>query len=331
MPNTNPVIDTPELVRSITRNSPIDTYVLAAITEASGAKVMNDLKSLQEAGAPGFTDDGRPVTDPEFMKKALEFSAETGCMIASHSEDFSVGEFGAIRPGEIADELGVRGWAPERESNMVGRDCQLAIETGGHLQVCHISATQSVEFVRKAKSEGVNVTAEVTPHHLVLTVDAVIEFGTNAKMNPPLGIEKDRQVLIEALKDGTIDCVATDHAPHSPEEKFVDLGKAPYGVIGLETSFPVCYTHLVKTGRLSLSRLIEAMAIRPREIYSLPKIGIYEKSPADLTLADLENDYVIDQERFYSKSRNCPFAGETVLGKILMTFHNGIIQYRVDG
>lgn len=331
MPNTLPVIDTPELVRRISGNSPIELRTLAILSTGRKIGKLSDLTALFKAGAVGFTDDGLPVMDADIMRSALEFSAESGTVIANHCEDFSIGGFGAIRDSDISEELGVSGWNPERESVMAERDCRLSMETGGKLHICHVSYSGTIDVIRSAKSKGAKVTAEVTPHHLVLTTEAVRQFGTDAKMNPPLGDDVDRDALISALEDGVIDCIATDHAPHTPEEKSGGLGKAAFGVIGLETSFPACYTHLVKSGRISLSRVIDALSARPRDIYSLERVGLFDGSRADLVLISMDEEFIVDPDKFESKSRNCPFRGMKVFGRILWTMYAGKIKWKYHG
>ncbi len=326
MPNTAPVVDSPGLVKELTRDEPIELRVLSAATLGSKSRELADLPALLAAGAVGFTDDGMPVSDDELMRAALGFSQEHGVPITSHAEDLTIGDRGAVRSGATALKLGVSGWDPRREYEMVKRDIRLAEETGGWLHVCHVSTRQSVALIREAKGRGVNVTAEVTPHHLTLTVDDVPEIGPNAKMNPPLGDDEDREALIDALRDGTIDCIATDHAPHTRDEKSQSLEDAPFGAIGLENSFSVCWTELVLGKKISLTRLIEAMCHRPREIYGLEPVGLFEGSRADLVLVDLEGTWIVDPEDFRSKGRNCPFAGRDLEARIVWTMYRGEIH-----
>lgn len=328
MPNTSPVIDTPELVRDMTRDEPIELRVMGAVTLESRSRELTDFEALREAGAVGFSDDGTPVSEFVFMKAALTYSSEAGVPIASHAEDTSFGLGGIVRMGMIAESLGVPGWNPKRESAMVERDLKMARKFGGHIHVCHVSTTESVDFLRRGRKHDISMSAEVTPHHLGLTIDAVSQYGADAKMNPPLGTEEDRQILIEALADGTIDCIATDHAPHTPEEKSTGLMRAPFGVIGLETSFAVVYTELVKPGRITLNRLIDAMSHVPREIYNLEKVGLYKGSRADMTLVDLERTWVVEPGKFESKARNCPFAQRELGGKVLWTMYRGDVAWK---
>lgn len=331
MPNTVPVVDKPELIRELTADEPVELKVMGAVTYGSESRELTDFAALIDAGAVGLTDDGEAIAVPVFMKAALQFSEEKGIPVASHAEEPTFGLKGVVRPGLIADSLGVPGWNPGRESSMVERDIGLAVENGGHVHFCHVSVDQSVEFIRKAKQEKVDVTAEVTPHHLSLTVNDVPTLGADGKMNPPLGTEKDRDILIEALADGTIDCIATDHAPHTPEEKSRSLDRAPFGVIGLETSFSVVYTDLVKTGKVGLDRVVEAMSSVPRGIYNLEQVGLFKGSRADLVLVDFEKAWKVDPDKFESKARNCPFAGRELFGKVLLTMYRGKILWKYQG
>lgn len=330
MPNTNPAVDTFEIVEMLTRDEPIELRVMGAITVGTKSRELVEMEPLFEAGAVGFTDDGEPVIEPVFMRAALDFGKQHGVPVASHAENPTIGLRGIIREGIISDTMGVPGWNAQRESTMIDRDCNLAGRIGAQLHIYHVSVKQSVDIIRQAKADGVNVTAEITPHHLALTVDIVPDLLANAKMNPPLGTDEDRWALIEGFKDGTIDCIATDHAPHTPEEKLRDLAKAPYGVIGLETSFGVCFTELVKKGNLPLSRLIDGMSIRPREIFKLEKIGLFEGSRADLVLVDLDREWVVDPDKFESKSQNCPFVYRNLYGKVLWTMYRGEIAWKLS-
>jgi dihydroorotase len=327
MPNTKPVVDTPALVHELTRDEPLELRVMAAVTKGIMSRDLTDLSSLLKAGAAGFSNDGQPIWTSELMASALEFSKKSGAKIADHAEYKSFHQNGPVRLGPVSKKLNVPGWDPSREWEMVERDIRIAHDTGGYLHICHVSTTRSVEAIRKAKSEGVNVTAEVTPHHLTLTSENVIEFGSNAKMNPPLGDELDRHALVEALSDGTLDCIATDHAPHTVDDKAKGIQDSPFGVTGLETSFPVCYTKLVKPGLITLNRLIDAISISPRRIFGLDRIGLFEGSRADMVLVDVDDNWNIDVRKFMSKGRNCPFDGMKVNGKILWTMYRGKLAY----
>ncbi len=330
MPNTNPAVDRPEIVKDLTRDEPLELRVMGAITVGTDTRVLVELDPLFEAGAVAFTDDGQPVIEPVFMKAALRSGQENGIPVASHAENPTIGLMGIIRGGIIAESLDLPGWNARRETSMIERDCDLAGSIGGHVHFCHVSVKQSLDVIRQAKADGVNITAEVTPHHLALTVDIVPDLTSYAKMNPPLGFEEDRLALIEGFRDGTIDCIATDHAPHTIEEKSKDLLKAPYGVIGLETSFGVCYTELIKNGNLPLSRLIDGMSIKPREIFHLERIGLFEGSRADLVLVDLDREWKVDPGKFESKARNSPFLNRDLFGKVLWTMYKGNIAWELN-
>lgn len=327
MPNTNPPLSTAELVSEYTRNEPVRSYVAAAVTSDRAGKQINDLETLSNAGAAAFSDDGSPVHDDSIMADALVKSKQLGLRIMSHAENLELVKGGAIVKGEVADELGLAGIERDAESSMVERDIQLAAKTQGLLHICHVSTKKSVELIRKAKSDGVNITAEVTPHHLLLNHKAVLKYGSNAKMNPPLAYEEDRLACINGLKDGTLDIIATDHAPHSKEEKAQSISDAPFGIIGLETSFALIYTHLVKTGELTFMQLIERMSLLPSRIFNLPGGSITAGNPADLTIVDLNGEYTIDAGKFHSKSANTPFGNWNVHGKIKWTIVDGEIRF----
>lgn len=327
MPNTNPPLSTAELVAEYTRNEPVRSYVAAAVTSDRAGKQINNLESLHKAGAAAFSDDGSPVHDDSIMADALVKSKQLGLRIMSHAENLELVRGGAIVRGAVADELGLAGIERDAESSMVERDIQLAALHQGLLHICHVSTKKSVELIRQAKSDGVNITAEVTPHHLLLNHKAVLQYGSNAKMNPPLAYEEDRQACINGLKDGTLDIIATDHAPHSKEEKSQSVSDAPFGIIGLETSFALMYTHLVKIGELTLTQLIERMSLHPSRIFNLPGGSITAGNPADLTIVDLNGEYTIDARKFHSKSANTPFDNWNVHGKIKWTIIDGEIRF----
>jgi dihydroorotase len=327
MPNTNPPLSTAELVSEYTRNEPVRSYVAAAVTSDRAGKQINDLETLYNAGAAAFSDDGSPVHDDSIMADALIKSKQLGLRIMSHAENLELVKGGAIVKGEVADELGLAGIERDAESSMVERDIQLAAKTQGLLHICHVSIKKSVELIRKAKSDGVNITAEVTPHHLLLNHKAVLKYGSNAKMNPPLAYEEDRLACVDGLKDGTLDIIATDHAPHSKEEKSQSVSDAPFGIIGLETSFALMYTHFVKTGELTLMQLIERMSLLPSRIFNLPGGSITAGNPADLTIVDLNGEYTIDAGKFHSKSANTPFGNWNVQGRVKWTIVDGEIRF----
>lgn len=327
MPNTSPPLATKELIVEYTRHSPVHAYVAAAVTKGRSGKAIGNIDSLVTAGAVALTDDGSPIVSDDIMSEALGKSAEFGIRIMSHAENPELSAGGAIIKGEISEHFGVTGIDYNAESSMVSRDIDLARKTGGNLHICHVSTKKSVELIRKAKSQGCNITAEVTPHHLLLTDVAVLKQGAMAKMNPPLAFEEDRNACIQGLKDGTLDVVATDHAPHTNEEKSEGLDAAPFGVSGLEISFPLLYTYLVKRGVLTLSELIDRMSNRPARVFNLSGGGLIAGNVADIAIFDLKETFQIDPDMFYSKGKNTPFAGWNVYGKVRYTIVDGEFRF----
>lgn len=332
MPNTRPVLDTPELMRYIydTAEKKGSCRVLpyAAITRGERGEELTDMEALKAAGAIGFTDDGIGVQNAGLMRAAMERAKELGLPIVIHAEDESLAGKGCMNEGEVSRRLGLPGIPGVAESVHVARDALLAELTGAHLHVCHISDASAVDIVRWAKRRGIRVTAEVTPHHLLLTDEGIDGTDANWKVNPPLRTENDRLACLIGLVDGTIDMIATDHAPHSEEEKRRAFQVAPFGFVGLETAFPLLYTELaVKTKRLTLRQLVQKMAVAPAEIFGLPGGRIAEGAPADLTVLDLERERVIDPAAFASKGRNTPFAGRKAKGWPVLTLCNGRVTH----
>lgn len=330
MPNLKPVPDSPEVMEAYTElireraQVRVEPYASISFGE-KGAEVV-DMEALLKAGAAAFSDDGVGVQDGNVMKAAMEKAKGLGAVIAAHTEDNSLKNGGCVHLGAFSERTGLRGIPSACEWAQVERDIDLVRQTGAKYHVCHVSAKETVDLVRKAKAEGLSVTCEITPHHLV-SVDEDVK-DANWKMNPPLRSAEDREALIQALADGTADIVATDHAPHTKEEKAREIGLAPFGIVGSETAFPLLYTNLVKTGRLSLERLAEAMTKKPAEIFGFEDRGeIRPGLSADLVLVDLDKEYVIDPETFKSKGRNTPYAGETVFGKVLLTMAEGKVIY----
>lgn len=330
MANTKPVVDniytlTDILTRAKSEN--IHIYQTTAITKGLQGKELADLQALASAGSCGFTDDGIPIMDETLCRKAMETAAKLNVPVSLHEEDPSYISENGINHGVVSAHLGIQGSPSIAEEVMVERDCRLALQTKAHTVIQHISSGKSIDFVRKAKAQGANIHAEATPHHFTLTEEAVIRYGSLAKMNPPLRTETDRLAIIEGLKDGTIDLIATDHAPHSEEEKAKEpLWTAPSGITGLETSLGLGITSLVKKGHLSLMELIEKMTINPAKLYKLPGGRIEENAPADFVIFDPDEEWIVDE--FASKSANTPFKGEKLFGKIHYTICNGKIVYR---
>lgn len=329
MPNTDPVTDNQAaigyIIREAIRAGYSRVYPVGAITKNIKGESLAEMGGMVDAGAVAFTDDGNCVASAEIMRKALTYSLIFNVPIIQHCEDPTLVVNGVMNEGIVATRLGLQGIPAESEEIIVYRDCALARLTGARLHVAHISCARSVEVVRKFKAEGVKVTAEVTPHHFSLTEKAVDGYNTNARMAPPLRAEADLKALRGGLADGTIDCIASDHAPHHYDEKEAAFADAPNGVIGLETSFPISYTELVRGGVLDFSTLIRKMSAAPAEILNLPGGSLGKGDPADVTVLDLDTEWVIDKNRFRSKSRNTPFHGRKAAGRAVATIVGGKI------
>lgn len=329
MANTKPTVDSVETLKDIlTRGAKekIRIYQTAAVSQGLKGEIMNDFDALKAAGACGFTDDGIPLLDVDFCSKAMEKAAQLNMPISLHEEDKSFITNNGINAGEVSEKLGIKGSPSIAEEVMVARDCMLALHTKAPVVIQHISSGNSVALVRLAKKLGADIHAEATPHHFTLTEEAVLTYGTLAKMNPPLRTEKDRLAIIEGLKDGTIDLIATDHAPHSEEEKNKPLTEAPSGITGLETSLGLGITNLVKTGHLTLMELLEKMTWNPAALYHLPSGSIEKDAPADLVIFDPDEKWTADT--FLSKSSNTPFKGAELYGKIHYTICRGEVVYK---
>jgi dihydroorotase len=329
MANTRPVNDDVSVTRFILARAAeaglARVYPAAAITMGLEGRVPCDYEGLKAAGAVAISDDGRPLLDSRLMRRALEKAARLKMAVISHSEDPYLVEGGVMNEGPVATELGVAGIPNAAESIMVLREIALCELTGAPVHIAHVSTRESVKAIREAKKRGVPVTAETAPHYFLLTDEAVRRHGADAKMNPPLRSEKDRLAVRQGLADGTIDCIATDHAPHAPEEKAVGLEKAPNGIIGLETAVPLSLS-LVSEGVLSLSALIAKMSTAPARILGIP-CGLRVGMPADVTLIDPDLEYTIEPSLFRSRSRNSPFLGMKVKGKAVMTIVAGRIVF----
>lgn len=321
MPNLNPCPDTPDHMRLLTdlieRDAAISVFPYATITVGEKGEALTDFGALKSV-AIAFSDDGKGVQDESLMRRAMQSAVKEGVMIVAHCEDNRLLNGGYIHDGAYARRNGHRGISSESEWRQIERDLRLAEETGAAYHVCHISTKESVSLIRAAKARGVNVTCETAPHYLVLDESDLREEG-RFKMNPPLREKADRLALIDGIVDGTIDVIATDHAPHAEQEKTLGLKKSAMGIVGLETAFPVLYTELVLTGVISLEKLIELMSVNPRKRFGIPNEGE--------TLWDLSQEYKIDASRFLSMGRATPFDGRTVRGKCLMTKVNGRIVW----
>lgn len=327
MANTNPKIDnikSLQYVQEKAKKAPINILQEAALTIDFKDELV-DMQALHKAGAAGFTNDGVAVMNTNILRKAMIKAKELGTVIALHEEDNKLIGLHGINEGAVSNSLGLKGAPRVSEDVMVARDCMLALETGATIDIQHISSKNAVDMVQYAKSKGANVIAEVTPHHFTLTEDAVLEHSTLAKMNPPLRTYEDRERIISALADGTIDIIATDHAPHSPEEKSVEFSKAPSGIIGLETALSLTITELVRKNRLSLSQALSKLTSNPSTLYKLNKGDISEGKIADICIFNLDESYVVD--KFYSKSSNSPFIGQKLFGKVKYTICSGKVVY----
>jgi dihydroorotase len=331
MPNTEPVVDSAATLRSLVETARVEAEVpvgfLAAITRSQAGSELTEMAELAEAGAVGFSDDGLPVATPGLMRRALQYGAVTGRRLALHCEETTLSRGGQMHEGEVSAELGFTGYPSVAESLMVERDLALAAYERQPLHLLHLSAWESVQAVRRARAEGVAATAEVTPHHLCLTDEAVRSLDPNLKMNPPVRASSDRTALIEGLKDGTICAVATDHAPHARHEKEVPFEAAPFGVTGLETAFPALYTHLVEPGLVPLETLLERMSAGPARIYGLDQPRIAVGAAANLALLDLNASYRITEDVFRSRSVNSWLLGRTVRGKVRATIAAGRLAF----
>ena len=330
MANTKPVADNVDTVSYIVnkgKKTNIHVYATAAVTKAFDGKNMTDFRELLKAGAVGFTDDGIPIKDAKTVKAAMELAAELDVPISLHEEDPDLIQRPGVNQGKVSEKLNYGGAPARSEYEMVRRDCELTLQTRAKTVIQHISSAESVEAVRQCWRKGGRIYGEVTPQHFSVTEDLVLEKGALARVNPPLRTEADRQAIIEGLKDGTLNIIATDHAPHSREEKAKDIKDAPSGMIGLETSLALGITNLVKTGELELIDLLEKMTINPAMLYHLNAGRITEGGPADLVLFDPDKKWTVE-DHFYSKANNSPFIGMELTGKVQYTICNGKIVYQ---
>jgi dihydroorotase len=331
MPNTSPVVDSPDVLRGLRARAADEAQVpvgfTAAISMGQEGAQLTEMGELADAGAAAFTDDGRPVASAGLMRRALEYNAITGLRLALHCEEPSLTKGGQMHMGAVSAELGLGGWPSLGESLGVARELSLAGDTRRPLHLMHLSARESVELLARARAEGVEASAEVTPHHLCLTDEAVRTLDPNLKMNPPLRTSDDRSALIAALVDGTIEAIATDHAPHSREEKDVPFEAAPFGVTGLETAFASVYTSLVEPGLLTLETLLERMSAGPARIFGLERPRIAVGAPANLVLLSTKATWRVREERFRSRSANSWLLGKRLHGKVLLTVAAGRVAY----
>ena len=331
MPNTEPVVDDATVVRGLVARAREEAEVpvgfLAAITKGQRGEELTEMGALADAGAVGFTDDGRPVAAAGLMRRALQYNAVTGLPIAVHCEEQTLTRGGHAHAGAVAAELGLGGWPSLGESLMVARDVDLAADTGRPVHLMHLSARESVEHLRRAQVLGAQASGEATPHHLCLTDEAVRTLDPNLKMNPPLRTESDRAALLDAVRDGTIAAIATDHAPHSAEEKDVPFEAAPFGVVGLETAFSALYTYLVEPGVLSLETLLERLSAGPAAIFGLDRPRIAVGAAANVTLLDLAGSWRVTAERLRSRSANSWLLGKRLRGRVNLTIAAGRVAH----
>ncbi|AHF07678.1 dihydroorotase [Desulfitobacterium metallireducens] len=332
MPNTKPVLDQRALVEFVSnqgeRAAGAKVYPIGAITKGEEGKELTEMVDLAAGGAKAFSDDGREVQNAELLRLAMEYVKLTGLPLISHCEDDNLARGGSMHKGEVSARLGLRGIPSSAESVMVARDILLAEETGSKLHLAHISAKESVELIRAAKLRGVDVTAEVNPHHLIFTDEAVAEsnYNTSYKVNPPLGSAQDREALLEGILDGTLDMLATDHAPHTWEEKMKPFAEAPFGIAGFETSLAAVWTYLVKPGKLPVEVLLRAWSLNPAQRFNLLGGKVQPGEIADLVLFDPEQKEKIESKWFTSKAQNTPFLGQELQGFACMVWVNGQLR-----
>jgi len=334
MPNTDPVNDTAGITRAIVEKAraegAVRVYPIGAITRGQKGEELAEYGDLQEAGCVAVSDDGKPVASARMMRRALEYAKAFELVVIDHCEEETLAEQACMNEGPVATQLGLRGVPAAGEAIMVERDILLAELTSGRVHIAHLSAAASVDAVRRGKARGVRVTAEVTPHHLFLTDAAVREtsYDTSTKMNPPLRSEADRAAVVEGLRDGTIDCIATDHAPHGVDDKNVEYDQAAFGIVGLETAVPLCLDRLVGAGLLELPQLVALFSTNPARVLGLPGGTLAPGSPADITLLDLAKRRTVDAGRFESRSRNTPFGGWALRGWPAMTIVGGRVAWK---
>jgi dihydroorotase len=334
MPNTNPVNDNQSVTDFIVEQARLagmaQVYPIGAITKGSEGKELAEIGELRDAGCVAISDDGRPVMNSEVMRRAMEYALAFDLPVVDHCEDFDLAKGGCMNEGIVSTSLGLPGIPAAAEEVMVARNLLLAQLTGARLHLPHVSTAGSVRMVREAKARGIRVSAEACPHHFTLTEEAVRGFKTEAKMNPPLRTWQDVQALKEGLKDGTIDIIATDHAPHAAQDKEQDFASAPFGIVGLETALPLTLT-LVEEGILSLEAAVAKLTTAPAQLFKLPKGTLAPGADADVVLVDAETNWEVDPARFRSKSRNTPFGGWKVKGRAAVTIVGGRIVYELTG
>lgn len=329
MPNTNPTIDSTETVKYIldkAKNAKANVYVAASITKGLKSLEPTDLDELKSAGAIALSDDGRPVENTKFLSDAMKKAPELGMRVVAHCEDLFLADGGKINEGEVSQKLGVKGIPASAEDCGTAREIALAAALDVPVHICHVSTKTSVALIRDAKARGVKVTAETAPHYFSLTEKELLRGDADYRMNPPLRTKADVEEIITGLLDGTLDAVATDHAPHTPEEK-ADFVKAPNGSIGMETSLAVGITYLVKTGIMSFEQLIEKMSVNPAKILGINAGTLSVGAPGDIAIVDIDEVWTVDTEKLHGKSKNTPFKGKTLCGKVKKTILGGNVVF----
>lgn len=329
MPNTIPACDSPETIRYVidkAKDTGVDVYPVGCITKGMSGGELCDYDALKAAGCICISDDGRPVENAEEMRKALELSKGNGLLVASHCEDLKIINKGIINKGRISEILGVRGMDRASEDSITAREIILASSVDARIHICHVSTEGSAAIIRFAKSRGIKVTCETAPHYFQLSDELLLKRDADYRMNPPLRTKEDVKAIVEAIKDGTIDCIITDHAPHSAEEK-ADFTTAPNGVVGLETSLAASLTALYHTGEISLNKLVDLMCVNPRKILGLDIPAIQPGKTADLLICDINKKWKVEPDKLHSRSHNTVFKGMTLTGKPLVTISKGVIRF----
>ena len=332
MPNTEPVTDNIASVDYIQlrakEHGSARVYVIGAMTKKSAGEEIAEMATMKTGGIVAVSDDGKCVQNARLMLACMRYAANFEIPLIIHAEDYSLAGKGQIHSGKVSTQLGLGGITALAEEVIIARDIMLAESAGARLHIAHISTAKSLELVKQAKAKGLPVTCEVTPHHLVLNEEACLSFDTNTKMKPPLRSEKDRQACVQALQDGLIDCIATDHAPHADFEKEKEFDYAPFGIVGLETAFPVLYKSLVLSKQISLARLVDALSIAPAKVLNLPGGALCEGKAADLTIINLAEESIFRDSKLFSKGKNTPWLNQSFPSKVLVTICNGSITYQ---
>ncbi|MBQ9414079.1 MAG: dihydroorotase [Clostridia bacterium] len=333
MPNTTPALDDPALIADLSAratSASARVYPVAAATKGLRGETLTDFAALKAAGAAAFSDDGRPVLTADLMERALKAAAVVGLPLFAHSEELTLTRGGLMNEGAVSEELGVPGVTRAAEEVGTAREIALCAATGCPVHICHVSTRGSVEMIRAAQAAGVPVTGETAPHYIALTDECLRSLDADYRMSPPLRTSDDREAVIEGLLDGTLSAIATDHAPHTPAEK-AEFAKAPNGAIGMETSLAVCLTTLVHTGRWDLLSLLRAMSTAPAALAGIPAGTLQVGAPADIVLFDQQEEWTVDPDRLHGKSKNTPFKGMTLKGRVKATILGGKIVYRAEG